>query len=215
MIKLAPSLVSAPMDNLRRTVQELEAAGADLLHFDIEDGSFVPEINLGIKIIRDLRQMTKLPFDVHLMMNNPEWLIPRLAEYGADMVSVHFEACSYPRRTLGIIKGHGLQAGLAFNPKTPVPPLRQYAPYLDFVLILTTEPEQNCPFLASVLDKVAAGRQQAPGLMWIVDGGITADNVGLAGEAGADLVVSGRAVFANGQIRENIARIKQSLPNTP
>ena len=182
-----------------------------MIHFDIEDGSFVPMMSLGTKIIHDLRPLTKLPFDVHLMMDNPEWIIPEIARYGADRVSVHYEACRYPRRTLGLIAKYDMQPGLAFNPKSPVPPLQHYLPFLTFILILTTEPEMElCSYLPSVLSKVVEGKKQ-PGLgsvEWSVDGGITTDNIQDAIHAGADIVVSGRGVFSNGQMLENIRKMK-------
>ncbi|HUV16261.1 MAG TPA: ribulose-phosphate 3-epimerase, partial [Pelolinea sp.] len=141
MIRIASSLAAVSQINLKATIEDLEKAGADIIHFDIEDGNFVPVMNLGLRMIRDLRPLTNLPFDVHLMTNNPEWMIPQLKEWGADMVSVHYEACPYPRRILGLIHQLGMIAGLAFNPATPLPPLRQYLPFLSFVLVLTTEPE--------------------------------------------------------------------------
>lgn len=212
MVKIAPSLASAPLTRLEELIKELEKSGADYLHFDLEDGNFVPMMSLGVNIIQALRPISSLPFDVHLMINNPEWLIPHLAEIGVEMVSVHFEACPYPRRTLGMIHGFGLQAGLAFNPKTPLPSLSHYSPFLKFVLILTTEPEtEMCTYLPSVLQKVAEGRKQ-PGLeklLWEVDGGFTPDNILDALQAGADIVVSGRGVFKNNKIAENIKRMKE------
>lgn len=212
MIKIAPSLVSAPMTHLAEMVKNLERAGADILHFDIEDGAFVPEMSLGIKIIRELRPLTDLPFDVHLMVNNPEWLIPRLADYGADMVSVHYEACAYPRRTLGIIHQNGMRAGLAFNPKTPLPDLYHYLPFMSFVLILTTEPEtESCTYLPSILKKVTEGRKQKgmQQITWEVDGGFTAENIQDAEKAGADIIVSGRGVFRDNKYFENIKKMKE------
>ncbi len=212
MVKIAPSLVSAPMTHLAEIVKNLERAGADYLHFDIEDGAFVPEMSLGIKIIRELRPLTDIPFDVHLMINNPEWLIPRLADYGADMVSVHYEACAYPRRTMGIIHKHGMRAGLAFNPKTPLPELHHYLPFMSFVLILTTEPEtESCTYLPSILKKVADGRKQKnmQQIIWEVDGGFDAENIQDAIKAGADIVVSGRGVFRDNKYFENIKKMKE------
>lgn len=212
MIKIAPSVASGPLTNLQACISELEQAGADVIHFDIEDGSFVPAMNLGVKVIQELRPLTELPFDVHLMMVNPEWLIPELARMGANWVSVHYEACPYPRRTLRLITQHGMRAGLAFNPATPVPPLDFCLPYLSFVVILTTEPEiDDCPYLPSILNKVVDGKRQ-PGLKaveWVVDGGITADTIQEAVKAGAGMAVVGRGVFASGKIRENLSRLKQ------
>lgn len=211
MVKVAPSICSGPLVHLQETIQALEAAGVDYIHFDIEDGYFVPAMNLGVKVIRELRPLTTLPFDVHLMMVNPEWLLLQLAEDGANRVSVHYEACEYPRRTLGLITKHGMQAGLAFNPKTPLPPLRQYLPYLRFVVILTTEPEAGeCPYLPEVLQKVSDGKAQVgmEEVEWVVDGGITAQNARIAARAGADILVSGRGIFGPGGLAHNIRQLK-------
>ena len=214
MIRIAPSLAASSQLNLKQTVEDLEKAGADIIHFDIEDGNFLPVMTLGVRMVKDLRSLTKLPFDVHLMMNNPEWLIPELKIMGADMVSVHYEACPYPRRTLGIIHETGMLAGLAFNPATPLPLLQHYLPFLSFVLILTTEPEKRvATYLPSVLEKVTEGKKQ-PGLdnvKWEVDGGFVLDNVGDAKRAGADIIVSGRGVFAGDQIKMNIKHLREAL----
>ena len=212
MLKIASSLAAAHQNNLEQTILELVQSGVDIIHFDIEDGNFVPVMNLGPRMIKDLRPVCDLPFDVHLMMNNPEWIIPELADMGVDMLSVHFEACPYPRRTLGMIHGYHMQAGLAFNPKTPLPLLQHYLPYLDFVLILTTEPEEkNCTYLPSVLGKISEGRQQPylENIKWEVDGGFTSENISDAKKAGADIVVSGRGIFNDRPIHENIELLKK------
>jgi ribulose-phosphate 3-epimerase len=211
MVQIAPSIVSAPLTNLQEIVAVLEDSQVDMIHFDLEDGCFVPVMNLGTRVIQDLRPLTKLPFDVHLMMLNPEWIIPDLAKHGVNRTSVHYEACPYPRRTLGIIAQYGMQAGLAFNPKTSLPPLQFCRPFLSFVVILTTEPETGeAKYLPSVLGKIAAGKSQ-PGLdelEWVVDGGITAENVNEVVEAGADIVVSGRGIFQGRSVQENVRRMK-------
>jgi ribulose-phosphate 3-epimerase len=214
VIRIAPSLAASSQLNLMLTIEELEKAGADIIHFDIEDGNFLPVMTLGVRIVKDLRPLTNLPFDVHLMMNTPEWLIPDLKEMGADMVSVHYEACPYPRRTLGLIHQAGMLAGLAFNPATPLPSLKHYLPFLSYVLILTTEPEARvCSYLPSVLDKVVQGKKQ-PGLekvQWEVDGGFTLDNIIDAKRSGADIVVAGRGVFVDNQIRLNMKKLHDAL----
>jgi len=210
-IHISPSMAAAPMDRLGQVILELEKAGADSIHFDIEDGSFVPVMTLGTRIIRDLRPLTRLPFDVHLMMVNPEWILPELVAHGANRISVHYEACPYPRRVLRQIVSLGAQAGIAFNPATPLPDLAYLSPYLSFVVILTTEPEiPDCPFLPEVLDKVREGRQVQgqEGIEWVVDGGVTAENLSHIVEAGADTVVVGRAVFSEGKIFENMAALR-------
>jgi len=213
-VSISPSLAAAPMDRLGQVVRELEVAGADMIHFDVEDGSFAPVMTLGTKLIGDLRPLSRLPFDVHLMMVNPEWIIPQLVRDGANRIAVHYEACPYPRRTLRLIAGAGALAGLAFNPATPVPHLEYLRPYLGFVLILTSEPElPDAAYLADGLRKLRQARMLPglEGLEWVVDGGLNAANLSEAGEAGADTVVIGRAVFQGGQIAANLARLRGAL----
>ncbi len=210
-LRIAPSLASAPTPHLSRVIADLETAGADYIHFDVEDGSFTPVMTLGTKIIADLRPLTRLPFDVHLMMVNPEWILPDLAAYGANRISVHYEACTYPRRVLRQIVSLGAQAGLAFNPATPIPDLSYLAPYLSFIVVLTTEPEiPDCPFLPEVLEKVREGKQAAgqKRCEWVVDGGVNAENLSQIQKAGADVVVVGRAVFKDRKIAENMAALR-------
>lgn len=210
-MRISASLASAPLTHLAGTVKELEAAGVDYLHFDIEDGSFVPVMNLGTRLISQLRPLSKLPFDVHLMMVDPERLLPGLKEMGANRVSVHYEACPYPRRTLRLIADLGMTAGLAFNPATPVPDLSYLQPHLSFILILTTEPEvPDSPYLPQVLDKVRLGKRGwgADGIIWDVDGGITAANAAEVVRTGADTIVAGRGVFADGQIARNVNALR-------
>ncbi len=219
-ISIAPSLASAPMWHLADTIAELERAGADAIHFDLEDGHFVPVMTLGTRLIAELRPLTRLPFDVHLMVDNPEQIVPLVASLGADAISVHYEACLYPRRTLRMIQGMGKRAGLAFNPKTPFPRVDYLLPYLDFVLILTTEPEMpDCPYLPAVLDNVRAAaafaKEHHPRLGITADGGIDADNIAEVVAAGADTIVSGRAVFAGGEITANLRRLRDALRSNP
>lgn len=211
-LRISPSLASAPTDRLGKVVRELEKAGADYIHFDVEDGTFVPMMTLGIKIIADLRPYVDLPFDVHLMMRDPEWILPRLVEDGADRVAVHYEACPYPRRVLRGIVELGATAGLTFNPATPISDLTYLAPYLSFLVVLTTEPEgRDCPFLPAVLDKVREGKKDPclRNLEWVVDGGIGPENIADVVEAGADTVVVGRAVFEDGRIESNLLSLRQ------
>jgi ribulose-phosphate 3-epimerase len=213
-VRISPSLAAAPLDRLGQVVIELETAGANYIHFDIEDGSFVPMMTLGTKMISDLRRITRLPFDVHLMMVNPEWILPEVVRFGANRVAVHYEACPYPRRVLRQIVSLGAIAGLAFNPATPVPDLAYLLPYLSFIVTLTTEPEiPDCPFLPEVLEKVRDGKQ-AKGLEsieWVVDGGLNTENLAQVIAAGTDTVVIGRSVFKDGKIRENMTALRKLL----
>ncbi len=211
-VKISPSLASAPTDRLGEVVRELEQAGADYIHFDVEDGSFVPVMTLGTKMIRDLRPLSKLPFDVHLMMREPEWLLPEVIAYGADRVSVHLEACRYPRRVLRQIVDLGAAAGLALNPATPLPDLGFLSPYLSFLIILTTEPEgPDCPFLPPVLEKVRQGKKdpELKALEWVVDGGVNPENIARIVQAGANTVVVGRGAFQGGMIQKNLQSLRE------
>jgi len=213
-IRISPSLASAPLDRLGQVIVELEASGADFIHFDIEDGCFVPVMTLGTKLIQDLRGLTKLPFDVHLMMVSPEWILPELVDFGANRISVHYEACPYPRRVLRQIVTLGATAGIAFNPATPIPDLTYLFPYLSFIVILTTEPEfPDCPFLPEVLGKVRHGRMTKglESIEWVVDGGVSAENLSDVIAAGADTVVIGRNVFKDDKIKENLASLRAIL----
>jgi ribulose-phosphate 3-epimerase len=212
-LRIAASLAAAPLDRLGETVLALENAGVDSIHFDIEDGSFVPMMTLGTKIIGDLRPYTRLPFEAHLMMVNPEWILEDVAGMGANRISVHYEACAYPRRILRKIVSLGAAAGIAINPATPLPDLEYLLPELSFVVVLTTEPESGeCALIPEALGKVRAGKRmpRLAGLEWTVDGGVRAENIRAVAAAGADTVVIGRALLAGGQIGENVAAIRSA-----
>jgi ribulose-phosphate 3-epimerase len=215
-LEIAPSLAAAPLANLAELVKELERVGADLLHIDLEDGKFVPGVmNLGIRLIEQLRPMTTLPLDVHLMVSEPELLLPALVEAGATHISVHFEATKYPRRTLRMIRDSGSRAGLAFNPKTPLPNVSYLLPLVDYIDVLTTEPElPDWPFLPEMLEKVRAlaevRSEREASFLIEVDGGVSAKNAHLARLAGADILVAGRAVFEGGKLEQNIKAIREA-----
>lgn len=214
MIRISPSLAAAPMGHLAQVIAELDAADVDMIHFDIEDGSFAPVMTLGTRIIQQLRPLTKKIFDVHLMMVSPEWIIPQLIGDGAGRISVHYEACPYPRRTLRLIKEQGAAAGLAFNPATPLPDLHYLQPYLDFVVVLSTEPEvPDSPHLPEVLEKVVQGRRHPAlrGVEWVVDGGVNQHNIRQVAGCGADTLVIGRAVFEDERIVTNIDHLRALL----
>ncbi len=213
-MRIAASMASAPLASLGQTVKELESAGVDYIHFDVEDGYFVPCMNLGTRIISQLRPLCRLPFDVHLMIVEPEWLLPALADMGANRVSVHYEACPYPRRALRQISSLGMAAGLAFNPATPVPDLHYLAPYLSFVLILSTEPEiPDSPYLEDMAGKLRSAKAAAAPdpIEWVVDGGIDAGNVTEIIAAGADTVVVGRGVFGRQRIEESVRALRAAV----
>lgn len=214
-LQLLPSLVSAPLLDMQAVLAALQAAGIQTLHIDVEDGHFVPVMNLGTRLINHLRADGRFLLDVHLMVSNPEAVIPWVVAAGAHSVSFHYEASAYPRRHLQMLRQHGLAAGLAFNPKTALPALDYLQDCLDFLIFLTTEPEEpDCPFLPQVLEKVRQARQwaqqQTPGLYIVVDGGVEASNIAAALHAGADQVVAGRALFEGRSIVENINALQKA-----
>lgn len=213
--RLSVSMAAAPLLELPQVLKVLQNAGVEMLHFDIEDGVFVPGITLGMKIIEELRPYSPLKFDVHLMVANPEAYIPALVGIEVERISVHWEACRYPLRTLGMIRAGGALAGLAFNPATPLPQLEYCLSVLDFVDVLSTEPTLNqSRFIPQALEKLAAGRRRYAGtpLEWEMDGGIEDDNFRSALQAGADVLVIGRAVFRGGTPEENLKRFLQPAP---
>lgn len=213
-VRISASLAAAPLAHLAKSIAACDELGVDLIHVDIEDGSFVPVMTLGTKIVADVRPLTDLPLDVHLMMVSPEWLIPQLAAMGANRISVHWEACPYPRRTLRMIYDLGLTAGLAFNPATPIPDLGYLLPYLKFVLLLTSEPEvTGSPFLPGVLGKIAEAKMNLAlsDVEWVVDGGVNPDNIKDCVRAGANTIVVGRALFCNDDVGQNLAQLKTAM----
>jgi len=200
-------LACANLVNLEKTVLELESSGTDMLHLDIEDGSFVPLLTLGTKIISDLRPLTSLPFDVHLMVNEPEFLIPDIASSGANLISFHHEACKYPRRLLRIIKDYGIKAGIAFNPKTAISELEYLKPYIDFILLLSSEPEHKDPdFLSQTLKKVSMVRNMLPDpeIDIAMDGGININNIDDVIKSGVNVFIIGRGIFSSADFDERI-----------
>lgn len=214
-VRLSASLAAAPLGHLAQTLRELELGGADFLHIDLEDGHFIPSLALGTRLLEEAHALTQLPLDVHLLVADPEWLIPEMARLGAAAIAVHYEACAYPRRTLRQIKELGLQAGLALNARTPVPDLHYLLPLLDFVNVQSTELElPDMPFLPETLEKVTALASLAAGhkpeLGICVDGGLNLESLPQAVAAGADLLVIGRSVFQGGTIGENLARLRQA-----
>lgn len=212
--EILPSLVSAPLLSLGESLAQLRSAGVEKLHIDIEDGHFVPVMNLGTRFIEELRG-SGFFLDVHLMVSNPEEIIPLAARLGANAISFHLEASLYPRRHLSAIRSLGVQAGLALNPQTPLPDLDYLGDRLESLLILTSEPEEpDSPFIPAVLDKIRQARQwaaqAAPGLAIYADGGVNAENLGAALAAGASGVVVGRALFGGAGPKTNLEHFRKA-----
>jgi ribulose-phosphate 3-epimerase len=212
-ILIAPSILSADFARLADEVSAVERAGADLLHIDVMDGHFVPNLTVGPPIVEALKKVTKLPLDVHLMITNADAFIPEFADAGADYLTVHVEACPHLHRTVQSIKEHGVKAGVTLNPATPVQSLQEILPEVDLVLIMSVNPGfGGQKFIPSVLNKVTAVRAmldriQSAALLE-VDGGIKVDNASRVVAAGATVLVAGSAVFSSRDYAVTIAALR-------
>ena len=215
MIKIAPSLLAADMGDLRRAVAQVEAAGADYLHLDVMDGAFVPNISYGPAVIKALRPNAQLCFDVHLMVEEPGRFLSDYAAAGADLLTVHFEACRHLHRVVQQIKALGLKAGVALNPATPPEVLQDILPELDLVLIMSVNPGfGGQSFIPAALGKIARTaamlRQIGSQADLEVDGGIYAANAGPVMQAGANVLVSGTGVFGQPDWAAAIAGLRSA-----
>lgn len=216
-VKIAPSILSADFARLGEQVAAATEAGADYIHVDVMDGHFVPNITLGPAIVKAIRPHTDLPLDVHLMIERPPDYIKQFVDAGADILTVHVEACPHIHRTLQAIKEAGIKAGASVNPGTPVSRLDDILSYLDLVLVMTVNPGfGGQAFIESTLEKISAMRKKLDekGLNaeLEVDGGINVNIAPKVVAAGADVLVAGAAVFGSGQtIKEAIQKIRSSL----
>jgi ribulose-phosphate 3-epimerase len=199
-VLIAPSILSADFARLSDAIAAVERGGADLIHVDVMDGHFVPNITIGVPVVKSLKRVAKLPLDVHLMIENPDRYIEAFAEAGAAMMSVHVEALRHVHRTVHAIKALGVKAGVVLNPGTPVVALREIAADLDFVLVMSVNPgfggQTFIPRSESKLREVRALLDEAGNPAPIeIDGGIDQHNIGRVVTAGARIVVAGSAVF--------------------
>ena len=213
-IYVAPSILSADFAELGNEIRKIEAAGADLVHVDVMDGHFVPNISLGIPVVKCARKATKLPFDVHLMIENPDRYIDAFAEAGADIITVHQEACVHLHRTIQMIKKRNLKAAAALNPATPVSTLESILPDLDMVLLMSVNPGfGGQSYIPATTCKIAALRRMAdelgmPDLDIEVDGGVDPVTCKEVRAAGANVLVAGSAVFGAADPAAVIAALK-------
>jgi len=210
---IAPSILSADGGRLQEEIVAVEKAGADWIHIDVMDGNFVPNITMGPAIISSLRKTTKLPFDVHLMIDNPDRYIESFSQAGADVITVHAEATNHLYRTIDLIKSYGQRAGVSLNPATPLAQVEDVIRHIDLLLIMTVNPGfGGQKFIATCLSKIARAHDMLKGLpnkpLLEVDGGVNLKNIGDIVEAGADVIVAGAAIFGSDDYQKTIAKMK-------
>lgn len=211
---IAPSILSADFANLQRDVEMINESQADWFHVDVMDGVFVPNISFGFPVITAAKKHAKKPFDVHLMIVDPDRYIADFAKAGADIITVHYEACTHLHRTIQLIKSVGCKAGVALNPHTPVSLLKDVLHDIDLALVMSVNPGfGGQAFIPQTLNKVSELKQMAlqvnPNLLIEVDGGVGIHNIASLIEAGADVFVAGNAVFAAANPTQMIADLKQ------
>lgn len=216
MKKIAPSILSADFGKLADEIRAVEKAGADLIHLDIMDGHFVPNITAGPILVEAARRATKLPLDVHLMIENPEKYIPAFVKAGAHSVSVHVEACPKLSEVLQLIKKLGARASAAINPDTPVSAIKQNLSEVDMVLVMTVNPGfAGQGFIPSCLPKVRELRrlveESGLGIEIEVDGGIGVETIGDCSRAGATVFVAGSAIFKSHDYQKTISEMRKNL----
>jgi ribulose-phosphate 3-epimerase len=212
LIELAPSILSADFARLGEQAQAAVSGGATLLHVDVMDGHFVPNLTIGPPVVKSLRKVVDVPLDVHLMIENPDEYIPAFVEAGADWISVHQEACRHLNRTLNLIRSHDILAGVVINPATPVQTLGEVLDLVDYVLVMSVNPGfGGQKFIPGSLEKVRklATMRAAKGVGFRIeiDGGIAQDTITDAVRNGAEVLVAGSAVFGKGDPATNVREL--------
>ncbi|MFJ5713354.1 ribulose-phosphate 3-epimerase [Neobacillus sp. NPDC093127] len=213
MVKIAPSILSADFSKLGEEITAVEKAGADYIHIDVMDGHFVPNITIGPLIVEAIRPITKLPLDVHLMIENPDQYIEAFAKAGADYITVHVEACRHLHRTIQNIKSFGIKAGVVLNPATPVESIQHIIGDIDMVLLMSVNPGfGGQKFIPEVLPKIKTVKRMAEekglALEIEIDGGVNPETGKLCMEAGANVLVAGSAIYNQPDYAKAISLIR-------
>ncbi|WP_066252664.1 ribulose-phosphate 3-epimerase [Neobacillus drentensis] len=213
MVKIAPSILSADFSKLGEEIIAVEKGGADYIHVDVMDGHFVPNITIGSLIVEAIRPITKLPLDVHLMIENPDQYIEAFAKAGADYITVHVEACRHLHRTIQNIKSFGIKAGVVLNPATPVESIQHIIGDIDMVLLMSVNPGfGGQKFIPEVLPKIKKVKEMAEqkglDIEIEIDGGVNSETAKLCVEAGANVLVAGSAIYNQEDYAEAISLIR-------
>ena len=211
MVQIAPIILSADFGNLESEIRKLDQAGADMIHIDVMDGHFVPNLTIGAPVVKSLRPHTELPFDVHLMVDNPDSMVAWFADAGADIITIHAESTPHLDRTLSFIRSLGCKAGISLTPSTPEDVLRYVLDKVDLILVMTVNPGfGGQKFIPSQLGKISRIKEMCAGrdILLEVDGGINPLTAAECIAAGATVLVAGTSVFANGDYAKNIEALR-------
>ncbi|PBB05341.1 ribulose-phosphate 3-epimerase [Salimicrobium humidisoli] len=216
MTKIAPSILASDFANLASEIKGVEQAGADYIHVDVMDGKFVPNISIGIPVVKAIRPVTDLPLDVHLMISDPENYVEAFAEAGASIITVHQEATPHLHRTIQLIKNNGAKAGVVINPATPVEMLKPILHEVELVLVMSVNPgfggQKFIPEVMEKVEKLHTWRKEMNNYSYEieVDGGVNKETASLCKQAGADVLVAGSAIFNDRDREKAVAEIRDS-----